>query len=174
MNSEIQQKFQNYLDLHKSLSKMRKEQKETKTLIDKLEKEIKEYMTENDMDSIALKDGEIILYSKKVSQTFKKEVIMEKINEHLKDLQESETLTESILHNKKFILQDKIKAVIKKNNKQLIIITTNTSTIIYNNFISYITFHNFINIIFSRFINIIFSRFILIYINFINYFHIII
>jgi DNA repair ATPase RecN len=114
MNSEIQQKFQNYLDLHKSLSKMRKEQKETKTLIDKLEKEIKEYMTENDMDSISLKDGEIILYSKKVSQTFKKEAIMEKINEHLKDLQESETITESILHNKKFILQDKIKAVIKK------------------------------------------------------------
>lgn len=114
MNSEIQQKFQNYLDLHKSLSKMRKDQKETKTLIDKLEKEIKEYMTENDMDSIALKDGEIILYSKKVSQTFKKEVIMEKINEHLKDSERSEQLTESILYNKKFILQDKIKAVIKK------------------------------------------------------------
>jgi hypothetical protein len=114
MGSDIQQQFQNYLDLHKSLSKMRKEQKETKILLDKLEKEIKEYMTENDMDSIALKDGEIMLYSKKVSQTFKKEVIMEKINEHLKDSQESERLTESILHNKKYILQDKIKAVIKK------------------------------------------------------------
>ena len=74
MGSDIQQTFQNYLDVHKSLSKMRKEQKETKSLLDKLEKEIKEYMTENDMDSIALKDGEIILYSKKVSQTFKKEV----------------------------------------------------------------------------------------------------
>ena len=53
MGSDIQQTFQNYLDVHKSLSKMRKEQKETKSLLDKLEKEIKEYMTENDMDSIA-------------------------------------------------------------------------------------------------------------------------
>ncbi len=114
MGSDIQDKFQIYLDLHKSLSKMRKEQKETKLLLDKLEKEIKEYMTENDMDSIALKDGEIVLYSKKLSQTFKKEVIMEKINEHLKDSQQSEELAESILQNKKFILQDKIKAVIKK------------------------------------------------------------
>lgn len=114
MASDIQQKFQNYLELHKSLSQMRKEQKETKNLIDKLEKEIKDYMTQNDMDSISLKDGEIILYAKKVSQTFKKEVLMEKINEHLKDSQESERLTESILHNKKYILQDKIKAVIKK------------------------------------------------------------
>lgn len=114
MSSDIQQKFQNYLDLHKSLSQMRKEQKETKSLIDKLEKEIKDYMTQNDMDSIALKDGEIILYAKKVSQTFKKEVLMEKINEHLKDSERSEQLTESILHNKKYIVQDKIKAVIKK------------------------------------------------------------
>ena len=114
MGSDIQQTFQNYLDVHKYLSKMRKEQKETKSLLDKLEKEIKEYMTDNDMDSIALKDGEIILYAKKVPQTFKKEVIMEKINEHLKDTHESELLTESILQNKKFILQDKIKAVIKK------------------------------------------------------------
>jgi hypothetical protein len=39
---------------------------------------------------------------------------MEKINEHLKDSQESERLTESILQNKKYVLQDKIKAVIKK------------------------------------------------------------
>lgn len=114
MGSDIQQKFQNYLDLHKSLSKMRKEQKEAKSLLDKLEKDIKEYMTENDMDSIALKDGEIILYSKKVAQTFKKEVLMETINEQLKDSQESERLTESILHNKKYVLQDKIRAVIKK------------------------------------------------------------
>ena len=35
MGSDIQQTFQNYLDVHKSLSKMRKEQKETKSLLDK-------------------------------------------------------------------------------------------------------------------------------------------
>lgn len=114
MSTDIQEKFQNYLELQNSLSKMRREQKEVRVLLDKLEKEIKEYMTENDMDSISLKDGEIVLYSKKISQTFKKEVIMEKINECLKDSHESERLTNSILQNKKYILQDKIKAVIKK------------------------------------------------------------
>ena len=79
-----------------------------------LEKEIREYMTKNDMDSISLKDGEIVLYARKIPQTFKKEVIMEKLNEKLKDSQKAEELTQSILQNKQFIVEDKIKAVIKK------------------------------------------------------------
>jgi hypothetical protein len=114
MSSEIQKKFQQYLELQKNLQKMRKDQKDTKGVLDKLEKEIKEYMTENDMDSISLKEGEIVLYAKKISQTFKKEVIMEKLNESLQNSQKAEELTESILKNKKYILEDKIKAVIKK------------------------------------------------------------
>ena len=82
--------------------------------IHQLKKEIKEYMTKNDMDSISLKEGEIVLYSKKISQTFKKEVIMEKLTEQLKDSKQAEELTQSILQNKKFLLEDKIKAIIKK------------------------------------------------------------
>ena len=66
------------------------------------------------MDSISLKDGEIVLYSRKISQTFKKETIVERLTEELKDNLKAEQLAQSILENKKFIVEDKIKAVIKK------------------------------------------------------------
>ena len=36
------------------------------------------------MDSVSLKEGEIVLYAKKISQTFKKESIVEKLTEKLK------------------------------------------------------------------------------------------
>ena len=88
--------------------------KAVKKNTDALELEIKEYMTQNDMDSVSLKDGEIVLYARKIPQTFKKEVIMEKINEKLKDTQKSEELAQSIIQNKQFIVEDKIKAIIKK------------------------------------------------------------
>jgi hypothetical protein len=114
MSGLIQEKFQKYLEIQKQLTESRKQQKEWKKEIDALEKDIKDYMTQNDMDSISLKDGEIVLYAKKISQTFKKEVIMEKLTEKLKDSQKAEELTQSILQNKTFIVEDKLKAVIKK------------------------------------------------------------
>lgn len=114
MSTPIQETFQKYIQLQKELVDMRKKVKEVKKNTDTLELEIKEYMTKNNMDSISLKDGEIVLYPRKIPQTFKKEVIMEKINEKLKDSQKAEELTESILQNKQFIVEDKIKAVIKK------------------------------------------------------------
>jgi len=110
----IQEKLQKYLEIQRQLIESRKQQKLWKNELDTLEKEIKEYMTKNDMDSISLKEGEIVLYSKKISQTFKKEVIMEKLTEQLKDSKRAEELTQSILQNKKFLLEDKIKAIIKK------------------------------------------------------------
>jgi DNA repair ATPase RecN len=114
MLTAIQEKFQKYLEIQKQLAESRKQQKEWRKEIDSLESDIKEYMTKNDMDSISLKEGEIVLYAKKISQTFKKEVIMEKLNEKLKDTQKAEELTQSILQNKSFIVEDKIKAIIKK------------------------------------------------------------
>ena len=114
MSSTIQETFQKYIELQKQLTDMRKQQKVVKKNADTLELEIKEYMTKNDMDSISLKDGEIVLYARKIPQTFKKEVMMEKINERLKDSQKSEEIAQSILQNKQFIVEEKIKAVIKK------------------------------------------------------------
>lgn len=113
-NQTLQEKFTLYLELNKELAQLRKQQRQLKTKVTDMEKDIKEYMTKNEMDSIALKEGEIILYNKKIPQTFKKESIVEKINETLKDSQKAEELTESILHNKKFLLEEKLRAVIKK------------------------------------------------------------
>lgn len=111
---QIQEKFKEYLELNKELSELRKQLKEKKQTVDDLEKDIKEYMTNNHMDSISMKDGEIVMYSKKISQTFKKDTIMEKLTEQLKDSQKAEALTQSIVQNKKYIVEDKIKAVLKK------------------------------------------------------------
>jgi DNA repair ATPase RecN len=117
MSSTIQETFQKYIELQKQLTDMRKQQKIVKKNADTLELEIKEYMTKNDMDSISLKDGEIVLYARKIPQTFKKEVMMEKINERLKDSQKSEEIAQSILQNKQFIVEEKIKAVKSKKKK---------------------------------------------------------
>ena len=114
MSEGINQKFQQYLEIQRSLAEFRKKQKDCKKTLDALEKDIKEYMTNNDMDSISLKEGEIVLYPKKISQMFKKVVIMEKLTEELKDGKKAEELTQSILQNKRFVIEDKLKAVIKK------------------------------------------------------------
>jgi hypothetical protein len=110
----IQEEFGNYLLMNKELVGLRKQQTDLKTKLKDLEKKIKEYMIENSMDSISLKEGEIVLYDRKISQTFKKDAILEKLTEKLKDSEKAEELTESILQNKKFVLENKIRAVIKK------------------------------------------------------------
>lgn len=114
MSDTIQEKFKEFLELNKELSLLRKTIKDKKDYVTQLEKDIKEYMTNNNMDSIAMKDGEIVLYEKKISQTFKKDTIVEKLTEQLKDSQKAEALTQCILENKKYIVEDKIKAVLKK------------------------------------------------------------
>jgi len=110
----VQEQFTTYLAINKELAGLRKQQGELKKKAKDLEQQIKNYMIDNAMDSISLKEGDIILYDKKISQTFKKESIVEKLTEQLKDSQKAEELTESILQNKKFVLENKIKAVIKK------------------------------------------------------------
>ena len=110
----IKNKLEKYIQLNKDLSALRKSQSEIKKNIETLETDIKTYMMSNDMDTISLSDGQIVLYGKKVSQTFKKDTIVEKLTEKLKDSHKAEELTESIMQNKKFIVQDRIKAVIHK------------------------------------------------------------
>ena len=114
MSNTLQTTFSEYINLNKQLRELRKQQKTIKDKVDSLEKQIKDYMMSNDMDSISLKDGEILLYTKKISQTYKKDSIVEKLTEKLKDSQKAEELAESIVSNKKFLVEDKVKAVIKK------------------------------------------------------------
>jgi hypothetical protein len=112
--SNIHELFQEYIVLSKEINELKKFQKDKKTILDKLGKNIHEYMVNNDMDSISLKDAEIVLYNRKISQTFKKETITEKLTEKLNDQSKAEELAQSIVQNKKFIVENKLKVVLKK------------------------------------------------------------
>jgi hypothetical protein len=111
---DIQEKFKLYIELNKEITEFRKKQRDQKKILDQLEKEIFSYMSDNNMDNISLKDGEIVLYDKKVSQSFKRPAIIEKLTEKLHcDEKKAEDIAESILTNKVFTLEKKIKANIK-------------------------------------------------------------
>lgn len=112
----IEEKLKLYIDLQKEITAFRKKQSEQKKVLQSLEQEIHEYMKTNDLTNLSLKDGEIILYEKKTNQSFKRPAIVEKISEYLKcDEDKAEKLAESILTNKVFTIESKIKANIKKN-----------------------------------------------------------
>jgi septal ring factor EnvC (AmiA/AmiB activator) len=112
---DIQEKFKLYIELQKEIAQFRKKQSEQKKVLQALEKEIHEFMKNNDMTTVSLKEGEIVLYERKVSQSFKRPAMIEKITEELKcDESKAEKLAESILTNKVFTLEPKLKANIKK------------------------------------------------------------
>lgn len=112
---DIQEKIKLYLELNKEIAAFRKKQTEQKKTLQTLEKEIQEYMAINKLDNIPTKDGDIVLYEKKVSQTLKRPTMIDKITEELKcDSIKAEKLAESILSNKAFTIETKIKANLKK------------------------------------------------------------
>lgn len=112
---DIQEKFKLYLEINKEIAEFRKKQRDQKKELQRLEQEIFDYMSENNMDSISLKDGEIVLYDKRVSQSFKRPAIVEKLTEKLRcDEKKAEDIAESILTNKVYTVEKKIKANIKK------------------------------------------------------------
>jgi Zn-dependent M32 family carboxypeptidase len=110
----IQEKVKEYILINKELVEMRKHIKEYKKKADLIDADIKEYMTNNDMDSISIPEGEIVMYQHKIAQTFKKDNILKSISSKIKDSKLSEEIAESIVNNKAFTTEDKIKAVIKK------------------------------------------------------------
>ena len=110
-----QDKCKLYLQLNKEIAEYKKKNKDQKKLLQQLEKDIYEYMLDNDMDSIQTKDGEIVMYDKKKSETFKRENITECLKDSLKcDDIKADRIAESILSNKVFTTEKKIKANIKK------------------------------------------------------------
>lgn len=111
---DISKKMQRYISINKEVSEFRKKMKVLQDESKSLESEIKDYMTLNELDEIKLDDANIVLFNKKVPQTFKKENIKEKLEEKLKDSRKAEELTDVILQNKKFTIEEKIKAVLKK------------------------------------------------------------
>lgn len=112
---DIQEKLKLYVELNKEITEFRKKQRDQKKVLDQLEKEIFDYMSDNNMENISLKDGDIIIYDKKVSQSFKRPAIVEKLTEKLRcDEKKAEDIAESLLTNKVYTLEKKIKVNIKK------------------------------------------------------------
>jgi CO dehydrogenase/acetyl-CoA synthase gamma subunit (corrinoid Fe-S protein) len=108
----IEEKLKVYLEINKELVEFRKKQKEQKKVLINLEKEIHEYMLNNKMDSINIGGSKIILYDKKINQSFKRSAIIEKLTEKL-DEKKAEELAESILTNKVFTIEKKLKVDLK-------------------------------------------------------------
>jgi hypothetical protein len=110
----IEEKLKVYLEINKELIEFRKKQKEQKQVLNNLEKEIHEYMLNHNMDTITVGDGKIVLYDKKINQSFKRPAIVEKLTEKLYcDEKKAEELAESILTNKVFTIEKKIKVDLK-------------------------------------------------------------
>ena len=110
----IQNQLESYIELQKVLSDYRKKLRDSKKQLDEMEKEIKTYMTTNGMDSIALPTGEIVLYNKKISQTFKKESMIDTLTDKLQNQKQAEELVDTILKNKTFLVEEKVRAILKK------------------------------------------------------------
>lgn len=118
MSEIIQSKFKKYLEINKDINQFRKKVNEHKKTLQSLEQEIQDYMTDNDMTSIQLNEGEIVLYERKISQSFKKESIADCLKIKLKcDENKADDLAQSILQNKSFKVESKLKVNIKKNSK---------------------------------------------------------
>jgi hypothetical protein len=105
-----------YAEIKKKLSEMRKEQMILKREADDIEIKIKEYLIEKKEDSIVLNNCQISLYEKKINQTFKKDSIIQVLNDKLHDNDKAIDLAESILANKKSINIDMIKIKFNKQN----------------------------------------------------------
>lgn len=116
--STIQDQLAEYLELNKQQETLRQKQKDLKERATELECAIKDYMAKHEMDTISLSGGEIVLYKKRVPQTFKKEVMIETLTETLQNRPQAERLANTILQNKKFIEENKIRVVLKKQSKR--------------------------------------------------------
>lgn len=100
---ELIEKTEQVKDYRKIISKINKE-------IKGLNEKIKTWMEENNKDSVSYNGNEIKLVEKHISQSFKKEVITEKLMEELNAPSEKcEELAESIVNNKKFIVKKVLK-----------------------------------------------------------------
>jgi len=112
--TQIQEKFEEYFSIAKELAALRKQQTALKKNFEILEREIKEHMTQNDLDSLSFREGQIILYDRKNLQTFKKESMVECLKEELGDANKAEKLADTIISNKVYKTERRIKVNLKK------------------------------------------------------------
>ena len=114
MDQTIQEKFDLYVKINKEIAEFRRKQAEQKKLLTNLEQEIQQYMIDNQLDSVSLKEGQIVLFEAKKSETFKKETMVDLLTEKLKDEKKAEAIVESIISNKIFSVTQRLKINLKK------------------------------------------------------------
>lgn len=114
----MNEKIEEYVAIHKELQNMKKKQLNLRKTLKMLDCEIKKHMQENNLTLLTSSTGvEIMLYEKKIPQTFKKENIINKLTEKLHNVPLRNTsvndIAESIFQNV-FITEEEIKPVLKK------------------------------------------------------------
>lgn len=117
MSTQMQNVISEYFDAVSESKELRTKQKILKKKIDDIQNKIKKYMIENDINNLSFEQGDIVLYEKKIPQTFKRENIIETLTEELKDTEKATEITQTILSNKKFLVENSVKAVVKKKRK---------------------------------------------------------
>lgn len=118
MTTSMQDVITEYFDAVNESKELRTKQKNLKKKIDDIQNKIKKYMIENDINNLSFEQGDIVMYEKKIPQTFKKENIIETLTEELKDNEKATEITHTILSNKKFLIENSVKAVVKKTSKR--------------------------------------------------------
>ncbi len=118
MTTPMQDVITEYFDAVNECKELRVKQKNLRKKIDDIQNKIKKYMIENDISNLSFEQGDIVMYEKKIPQTFKKENIIETLTEELKDNEKATEITHTILSNKKFLIENSVKAVVKKASKR--------------------------------------------------------
>lgn len=114
MTTPMQDVITEYFDAVNESKELRSKQKILKKKIDDIQNKIKKHMIENDINNLSFEQGDIVLYEKKIPQTFKKEHIIETLTEELKDNEKATEITLTILSNKRFLVENSVKAIVKK------------------------------------------------------------
>lgn len=114
MTTPMQDVITEYFDAVNESKELRSKQKILKKKIDDIQNKIKKHMIENDINNLSFEQGDIVLYEKKIPQTFKKEHIIETLTEELKDNEKATEITHTILSNKRFLVENSVKAIVKK------------------------------------------------------------
>lgn len=117
--SDIRERLADYLKSQADIRAHKKAIKDLSAQAKTLEADIMEYMTQHSMDEIRTDGGHVVLYNKKVPQTFKKESIVHKLDTVLGDSKKAEHLANAILQNKTYTLKEQLKAVFKKGEKDV-------------------------------------------------------
>jgi hypothetical protein len=119
--TDIKEVYDNYYRLKHEMKTLKEQERKVSKDIQEEEIKIKEHMTVNQIDCVSMTNYQIILYEKKINQTYKKQTIKSVILESMDTIKQltdndriSELLTENIMNNKVFITKPEIKIKINK------------------------------------------------------------